>query len=186
MKSHLNSVCLTSPAAAEPARAAAFTATARQERWRSFAPQIVSEQVKGFDWIGYQARMHEIRTDSKVLIDDPKLREMHSHFARILLAYVQMAEADLELARISWERNVPTAIGVPSFLDAKWLSSFDGVPDMQHLFISGKPTSEAWNLVRRSIHHRQDSGDLLVVLDPINPYDGLAAAVQPSESSPAR
>jgi hypothetical protein len=145
------------------------TKPVKHEQWREFAPHIVAEQMRGFDWFAYRSRMDDIRADSKVLQDEPLVREMHSRFARILLAYVQLAEADLEAARKAWHDNVPAEIGTPSFLNPKWVTDFSRTPAMAHLAINGKPTGELWNLVRRSIHHRQDGGDMLVVLDPIDP-----------------
>jgi hypothetical protein len=181
VKEPMAAVCLTKPIVEEP------TGPAKQEQWKVFAPHIVAEQVKGFDWLIYRSHMDDIRADERVLLVDPEARDLHSRFARILLAYVQLAEADLEAAQQTWLDNVPEYIGTPSFLDQMRLIEFSSGTTLAHLVdANGSPTSELWNLVRRSIHNRQNSGQLLAVLDPVRPEISSGPAPKLDEAALAR
>jgi hypothetical protein len=130
-------------------------------KWKQLAADIVSKQSEGFDWSAYQLRTDQIRTNPGVLHLDAQLRTLHSHFARICLAYVRLAEADLEQARELWRRQAPRSFGTLEFLDADWARSLPESPLYSHLVANGRLGSELWFQIARQIRAAQENGALL-------------------------
>ena len=138
-------------------------------KWKLLAANIVSKQSEGFDWNAYQARMNQIRTSPDVLHMDAELRTLHSQFARICLAYVRLAEADLEEARALWSRQAPEAFGTLEFLDPDWTRSLAESPLYSHLLAHGRLTGELWFQIARQIRAAQEKGALLDFLKRTGP-----------------
>jgi hypothetical protein len=130
-------------------------------KWKLLAAEIVSKQSEGFAWSAYQARMDQIRTNAAILHQDAELRTLHSQFARICLAYVRLAEADLEQARELWGRQAPEGFGTLEFLDADWARSLPESPLYSHLVANGRLSSDLWFQVARQIRAAQENGALL-------------------------